>query len=157
MHLLSWISLAIVVSAIVAVPALIGMRTRMTAALERERRAYADALEAHERERQAVEDRIRAAEERARRAALGEFIRDLRVEERSRIRQSTSMFSARRVIVHEERLCFRDQPLSNWVEQEVVVDEGIENAPKPQAVFLTPCQDSSSIADVNHNLPVTSS
>jgi len=129
----------------------------MTAALERERRAYADALGAHERERQAVEDRIRAAEERARREALGEFIRDLRVEERSRIRQSSSMFSAKRVIVHEERLCFRDQPLSNWVEQEVVVDEGIENAPKPQPVFLAPHQGSSSVAAVNHNLPVTSS
>jgi hypothetical protein len=157
MDILSWISLAIVVSAIVAVPALIGMRTRMTAALERERQAYADALAAHERERRAVEDRFRAAEERARREALDEFIRELRVEERSRTRQSNSMFSARRVIVHGERLCFRDQPLSNWVEQEVMVEEGMENVPKPQPVFLAPRPDPSSVPAVNHNLPVTSS
>jgi hypothetical protein len=157
MDILTWISLAIVASAVVAVPALIGMRARMTAALERERRAYADALAAHERERQAVEDRIRAAEEHVRREALDEFIRDLRVEERSRVRQSSSMFSARRVIVHEERLCFRDQPLSNWVEQEVIVEEGAENAPKPQPVFLAPHADSCSVPAVNHNLPVTSS
>jgi hypothetical protein len=157
MDALSWIALVIVVSALVAIPALVGMRARMTAALERERRAYADALEAHERERRGVEDRIRAAEERARREALDEFIRDLQVEERSRVRQSSSMFSSKRVIVHEERLCFRDQPLSNWVEQEVIVDEGAENAPKPQPVFLAPRPDPSSVPAVNHNLPVTSS
>jgi hypothetical protein len=127
------------------------------AALENERRAYAEALAAHERERSAVEDRIRAAVAQARRDALEEFVRDLRVEERNRVRQSSSMFSARRVIVHEERLCFRDQPLSNWVEQEVVVDEAIEQAPKPQPVFLVPRQYSSSAPAVNHNLPVTSS
>ena len=129
----------------------------MMAALERERRAYAEALTAHEHERRAVEDRIREAGERARREALDEFIRDLRVEERSRVRQSSSMFSARRVIVHEERLCFRDQALSNWVEQEIIVEEGVENAPKPQPVFLMPRADSSSAPSVNHNLPVTSS
>jgi hypothetical protein len=129
----------------------------MSAALERERRAYADALAAHERERRAVEDRIRAAGERARREAVDEFIRDLQVEERSRVRELSSMFSARRVIVHEERLCFRGQPLSNWVEQELILEEGIENAPKPQPVFLAPRLDSSSVPAVNHNLPVTSS
>jgi hypothetical protein len=157
MDILSWISLAIVASAVVAIPALIGMRSRMVAALENERRAYVEALAAHEHERSAVEDRIRAAVERARRDALEEFVRDLRVEERNRVRQSTSMFSARRVIVHEERLCFHDQPLSNWVEQEVVVDETIENAPRPQPVFLVPGQDSSSAPAVNHNVRVTSS
>jgi hypothetical protein len=157
MDILSWIALAIVALALVAVPALVGMRTRMTAALERERRAYGDALAAHEQERRTVEDRIRAAGERARREALDEFIRDLRVEERSRVRQSSSMFSARRVIVHEERLCFRDQPLSNWVEQEVIVEEGVENGPKPQPVFLAPRADASGVPAVNHNSPVTSS
>lgn len=157
MDTLSWVSLAIIASAIVAVPALIGMRARMAASLESQRQAHADSLAAIEREKQLVQDRIRVAEERARREAFDEFVRDLRVEERSRVRQSNSMFSARQVIVHEERLCFRDQPLSNWIEQEITLDDSTEHAPKPQPVFLLRRPESSSSSAVNHNPPVTSS
>ena len=83
-----------------------------------------------------MDDRMKAARESARREALAEFVRELRVEERSRVRQTKSMFSSRRIVTYGERLCFGDQPLSNWVEQEAVLDEGTEPAPRPQSVFL---------------------
>jgi len=127
----------------------------MSAALEKKRRAHADAVAELEREKRSGEQRGPAAREFARREALEELIRELRVEERTRVRQSNSIFSAKRIIVHEERLCLRDRPLSNWVEQETVGEEDTEEAPKPQPVFLL--TGPSARSGVNHNLRVTSS
>jgi hypothetical protein len=143
MDVLSWISLAVIVTALAAIPSLIALKGRMTAALEKERRALEDALAALAREKRGAEDRIRAARESARGEALEEFFRELRVQERSRLRESSSMFSSRRIVLREERLCFRDQPLSKWVEQQTVIDEGIEpgSVPKSPSVFLPLPQD----------------
>ena len=84
-----------------------------------------------------AEERVLAAAETARREALDEFRREIRVEERSFLRESKSMFSARRLMVLQERLCFRDIPLSNWVERETVIEEGADARPaaKPASVF----------------------
>ncbi len=156
MDALSWIALVIAVLAIAAVPALIGIRTRMLSALAKERRAREEALEALEQEKRACQERIQSARLSGRRAALDEFVRELRVEERTRVREANSMFSARRIVVYEERLCFGDQPLSNWVEQEVRVEEETESAPKPASVFLPTPGRYPAPADVNHSAPVTS-
>jgi hypothetical protein len=81
--------------------------------------------------------RMRAAVEAARRDALDGFLKEIHVEERSHFRESKSMFSARRHLVLQERLCFRDIPLSNWVEREMVIEEG-EIHLKPASVFTIP-------------------
>jgi hypothetical protein len=116
--LLRWIPLALLL-AVVAV--LFVMRARMRAA---------------------TEEQLRVAVEAARRDALDEFLRDIRVEERSYFRETKSMFSARRHMVLQERLCFRDIPLSNWVEREMLIEEGADprQTAKPASVFAIPAQ-----------------
>jgi hypothetical protein len=46
------------------------------------------------------------------------------VEERSYVRETKSLDSATRSMVMQERLFFRNIPLSNWVEHEMVVERG---------------------------------
>jgi hypothetical protein len=67
---------------------------------------------------------VRAAEEETKRRAFDEFLGDFRVEERHYMRENKSMFSNRKSLVLQERLYFRSIPLSNWVEHEMVVEEG---------------------------------
>ena len=71
-----------------------------------------------------MEERIRATEESVKRAALDEFLKDFRVEERSYVRETKSLDSSKRSMVMQERLFFRNIPLSNWVEHEMVVEGG---------------------------------
>ncbi len=157
MDVLSWLSVAVLALAVVAVPALLGIRAQMTAALEKERRARDEALAALEREKHEADARIRVARESGRREALDEFVRQLRVEQRSHVREANSMFSARRILVCEERLCFGDQPLSTWIEQQVTVEEGMGDVPRPESVFLAGRARLSPEKGVNPEVTVTSS
>ena len=100
------------------------MRARMEVAVSKEREALAAAQAIIESQKVQMEDRVHAAQEAARRQALDEALGDFRVEERSYMRELKSMFSARRIMVVQERLYFRNIPLSNWVEQEIPISEG---------------------------------
>src|SRR5438132_426557 len=71
-----------------------------------------------------MEERIRATEEAVKRTAMDEFLKDFRVEERSYVRETKSLDSATRSMVMQERLFFRNIPLSNWVEHEMIVEQG---------------------------------
>jgi hypothetical protein len=51
---------------------------------------------------------------------------DFRVEERHYMRESKSHFLNRKSMVMQERLYFRNIPLSNWVEHEMPLEEGSE-------------------------------
>ena len=73
-----------------------------------------------------VQASIRAAEETARRKGLEEFLHDLRVEQRHFTRDDRRLPQARRCLVLQERMLFRGIPLSDWVEHEMVVDEGVD-------------------------------
>src|SRR6266446_4634008 len=46
------------------------------------------------------------------------------LEERSYARESKTATSSRKTMVMQERLYFRNIPMSNWVEREMVVEEG---------------------------------
>jgi len=46
------------------------------------------------------------------------------VEERSYVRESKSLEAAKRSMIMQERLFFRNIPLSDWVEHEMVVEIG---------------------------------
>ena len=102
------------------------MRARMEVAVSKEREALAAAQAIIESQKVQMEDRVHAAQEAARRQALDEALGDFRVEERSYMRELKSMFSARRIMVVQERLYFRNIPLSNWVEQEMPIAEGAD-------------------------------
>jgi len=60
------------------------------------------------------------------------------VDERSYVRETKSLASAKRSMVMQERLFFRNIPLSNWVEHEMVVEEGSNlNRLQEQASIFT--------------------
>jgi hypothetical protein len=71
-----------------------------------------------------MQETIRATEEAVRRQALDDFLADVRVEERHYVREHRQLFLNRKSVVLQERLFFRNIPLSNWVEHEVMIEEG---------------------------------
>jgi hypothetical protein len=78
-------------------------------------------------------------------------MQDFRVEERSYVRESRSLSASKKSMVMQERLFFRNIPLSNWVEHEMVVEEGHDLDQLPSAsVFST-----SSLGSGEARLPVS--
>ena len=119
-----WILLPVLVAAGTAmlVYFLMEARAEVSIAKERENLAAAKALlAAHET---GLEDKIKAAEETAHRKAFDQFLMDFRVEERHYMRESKSHFLNRKSMIMQERLYFRNIPLSNWVEHEMPLEEG---------------------------------
>jgi len=69
-------------------------------------------------------ERVKAAEQEARRKSLDDFMQDDRVEERHYVRENKSLLMHKKSVVLQERLYFRNIPLSNWVEHEMTIEEG---------------------------------
>ena len=93
------------------------MQARTEAALARQREALAEAKALLATQHRAMEERVRATEENARRRALDEFMADIRIEERQYLREVKSMLAERQRLVIQERLCFRNIPLTGWVDR----------------------------------------
>ncbi len=112
------------------------MQARMEVALAKERESLAEARATISSQRITMEERIKATEEATKRHSLDEFMQDFRVEERSYVRESKSLTSAKKSMVMQERLFFRNIPLSNWIEHEMLVEEGhdLDQLPK-ESVF----------------------
>jgi hypothetical protein len=112
------------------------MQARMEVALAKERESLAEARATISSQRITMEERIKATEESTKRHSLDEFMQDFRVEERSYVRESKSLSSSKKSMVMQERLFFRNIPLSNWIEHEMLVEEGhdLDQLPK-ESVF----------------------
>ena len=136
---LVWMLLPVFVAAGSALLAFFIMQAKMEVAVAKEREALAEVRAMLNSQKTQMEDRVRATEEATRRKSLDEFMQDFRVEERSYMRETKSMFSARRLMVMQERLYFRNIPLSNWVEHEMLVEEGTDphRLAKTASVFST--------------------
>lgn len=126
MMIVMWVILPIVVAAGSGLLAYIVTSARMEVALATERQAIAGIKARLEAERIAVEQSMRATEETARRKALDDFLGDIRVEERHYVREHKVLFLHRRMLVMQERVFFRNIPLSSWVEHEVSLEEGAD-------------------------------
>ena len=100
------------------------MQSRMEVALAREREAMAQARGALEAEKNSLEQSLHSAKEQARREALDEFLADVHVEQRHYVRENKALFQNRKVLVLQERIFFRNIPLSNWIEHEIILQEG---------------------------------
>jgi hypothetical protein len=100
------------------------MQARMEVALAKERESLAEARATIVSHKITLEERVKATEESSKRKALDDFMQDIRIEERSYVRESKSLEGARKTMVMQERLFFRNIPLSNWIEHEMVVEEG---------------------------------
>ncbi len=113
------------------------MQARMEVALAKERESLAEARATITSQKITLEERIKATEEATRRRAMDEFMQEFRVEERSYARETKSLNSRQKMIVMQERLFFRNIPLSNWVERKMIVEDGrdLDHIPQPESVF----------------------
>jgi len=100
------------------------MQARMEVAIAREREVLAAAQATISSQEKVLVEKIKATEESVRRESLNEFLGDFRVEERHYMRESKSLFLNKKSMILQERLFFRNIPLSNWVEHELTVEEG---------------------------------
>jgi hypothetical protein len=67
---------------------------------------------------------LSGAKESARREALDEFLADVHVEQRHYTRENKLLFQNRKALVLQERIFFRNIPLSNWIEHEIILQDG---------------------------------
>jgi hypothetical protein len=132
-----WVGLPIFVSIGSGALAYYVMKARMEAAIAGERASLAEARAFLDAQAKTLEETLRATEESAKRKALDEFIGDLRVEERHYLREQKALFLSKKSLVLQERIFFRNIPLSSWVEHEMPVEEGadVEKLAKTLAVF----------------------
>ena len=133
-----WMFLPVFVAAGSALLSFCIMQAKMEVALAKERESLAEARSTITSQKVTLEERIRATEESTKRRSLDEFMQDFRVEERSYVRESKSLSACKKSMVMQERLFFRNIPLSNWIEHEMVVEEGrdLDQIPK-ESVFST--------------------
>lgn len=123
---LVWILLPLFIAAGSALLSYYIMQARMEVAIARERESLAEAQAIIRNQEKLMEEKVRAAEEVAARQAFDQLLADFRVEERHFMRENKSMFVNRKSLVMQERLYFRNIPLSNWIEHEMVVEEGTD-------------------------------
>jgi hypothetical protein len=106
------------------------MQSRMDVALAQQRERLAESRGALEAERNAVRESVaiavHAAEERAQRQALDNFLAELKVEQRHYTRENRLLLHNRRSVVLQERMYFRNLPLSDWIEHEIPLDDGVD-------------------------------
>jgi hypothetical protein len=113
------------------------MRSSTDVLLARQREKLAAANAALGAQKDAMADSVRSAKETARREAMDDFLADIRIEERHYVREHKALFLTRKSVVRQERIFFRNLPLSNWIEQEMPFEEGadIDQLARTMAVF----------------------
>jgi hypothetical protein len=134
-----WIMLPLFVAAGSALLAFYIMQARMEVAVSKEREIIAEAQATIKSQERVLEEKVKATEEAALRRAFDQFLGDFRVEERHYMREHKSMFLNKKAMVLQERLFFRNIPLSNWVEHEMIVEEGsdLKSLARDSSIFST--------------------
>jgi hypothetical protein len=106
------------------------MQSRMDVKLAEQRERLAEDRGSLEAEkvalRSSLEISVRAAEETARRQSLDIFLSEINVERRHFTRENRLLMHNRKSLVLQERIYFRNIPLSDWIEHEVVMEEGAD-------------------------------
>ena len=133
-----WVLLPVFVAAGSALLSFYIMQARMDVAIAKERESLAEANALINSNKITLEERTKATEESTRRRALDDFMQEFRVEERHYFRENKSAASRSKAMILQERLYFRNIPLSNWVEHELIVEDNaaeIEQLTKGRSVF----------------------
>jgi hypothetical protein len=114
------------------------MQSYMEVALSKQREELAAARATLAAQRESLESSLKTAEESTRRKAMDEFLADIRIEERHYTREHKVLFMSRKMLVRQERTFFRNIPLSNWVEHEMALEEGVdpEKMAQTMSVFV---------------------
>jgi hypothetical protein len=106
------------------------MQSRMEVALAQQRELLAETRGALDAERNALsstlDTALRAAEATAKHEALDNFLAELRVEQRHYTKENRLLMNNRKSLVLQERMYFRNIPLSDWIEHEVAVEDGAD-------------------------------
>jgi len=130
MDALLWILLPSFAAIFSGILAWFVMQSRMEVALAQQRETLAETRGALDAEKTALgaslNTALRAAEETARREALENFLGELRVEQRHYTRDNHLLIHNRKSLVLQERMYFRNIPLSDWIEHEIVMDSGAD-------------------------------
>jgi hypothetical protein len=137
---LLWILLPLFIAAGSALLSYYIMQARMDVAIAKEREVLAETRAEVRTQKNTMEERVKATEQEARRRALDDFMQDFRVEERHYFRENKSIAARKKSMVLQERLYFRNIPLSNWVEHEMTVEEetgDVQRIAKGCSVFTT--------------------
>jgi hypothetical protein len=134
-----WILLPLFVAAGSALLSFYIMQARLEVAVAKERESLAEAQAIIKNQEKLMVEKVKSAEESTMRQAFDQFLGDFRVEERHYTRENKSMFVNRKALVLQERLYFRNIPLSNWVEHEMVVEEGgdVKSLAQQCSIFST--------------------
>ncbi len=106
------------------------MQSRMDVALADQRTELAEMRGALDAEKAAIQASMQATlhatEESVKRKSLEAFLSELKVEQRHYTRENRLLLQNRRSLVLQERMYFRNIPLSDWIEHEVQLDEGVD-------------------------------
>ena len=125
-----WILLPGFVAAASGMLAWFIMQSRMEVKLAEQREKLAEERGALDAERigmkMSMQTALRAAEETARRQSLDTFLSEITVERRHYTRENRLLMHNRRCLVLQERIYFRNIPLSDWIEHEMVMDENAD-------------------------------
>jgi len=119
-----WLFLPVFVAGGSALLSYYVMQARMEVALAKERESLAEARAMISSHKVTLDERVKATEEACKRQALDDFMHDIRVEERSYVRESKSLNASKKTMVMQERIYFRNIPLSNWIEREMLIEDG---------------------------------
>ena len=131
-----WIALPFVAALGSGVLSFIVAQARMEAAMSREREELVEIRTKLAQQHKAVEEKLRAVEADTRRKAFDEFLADVRIEERHYLREIDSSTERRKCLILQERVCFRNIPLSQWIERELPFQEEIPRPEQPRPMAL---------------------
>ena len=106
------------------------MQSRMEVKLAEQRETLAELRGQIKAEKESMELSVvsaaRIAEETAKREAFDRFLGELKVEKRHYTRENRMLMNSRRSLVLQERMYFRNIPLSDWIEHEIMIDDGAD-------------------------------
>src|SRR4051794_38547621 len=123
-----WVAFCLIVMVAIVSGVFTYLLTRLRVAKQsaEQAKALAEAVTALENERDKYQQAAKGIQENARREALDEFLADIHVEERHYVREHRVLFAHRKSLVLQERIFFRNVPISNWVQHEIPVEEGAD-------------------------------
>jgi hypothetical protein len=134
---LIWVLLPVFVAVGSALLCYAIMQARVEVAIARERESVAQIRASINSNQVSIEDRMRAVEAETRHKALNEFMQEFRVQERHYVRENRSATVRRKTMVTQERLYFRNIPLSNWIEHEMTMEESSGDPQGEFSMFTT--------------------
>jgi len=126
MNPLVWVALTTFCAAMSGGLVYFVMRSRLSVLLAGQREELAAARAVLAAQKAGLDESLRNAEEGARRRAMDDFLADIRIEERHYTREHRLLFLTKKSLIRQERIFFRNIPLSGWIEQEMTMEEGAD-------------------------------